>query len=183
MGRILEIVKQGHPVLQKRAEEVSLLNLAQTQNLIDDLFHTVNRAQGMGIAAPQVGVSKRIFIMSSRPCDRYPQAPEMEPLAIINPEITWRSTAEEKDWEGCLSVPDLRGLVSRHSAIGVRYCLRDGTVVEKDYQGFLARVFQHEWDHLEGVLFPQRVASPDHLMEERKWKAMIAAKNEKPAVT
>ncbi|MBC7961981.1 MAG: peptide deformylase, partial [Steroidobacteraceae bacterium] len=139
------------------------------QALIDDLLVTVAEVNGVGIAAPQVYESLALFIVASRPNQRYPHAPEMEPAAMINPEILWVSDEMEKGWEGCLSIPGLRGLVPRHRRIGVRYLTRAGEMREAEYADFLARVFQHEFDHLQGVVFIDRLESTRELMTEKEY--------------
>ena len=116
MARALEIAQLGASVIRERAAEVIDIHDPQLQAFIDDLFATVADANGMGIAAPQVSVAKRIIILSPKPNNRYPYAPTMKPTAMINPEMTWASSDREKDWEGCLTVPGIRGLVPRHRA-------------------------------------------------------------------
>ena len=177
MARVLEIAELGAPVIRERAVEITNFQDSDLQALIDDLFVTAVEANGMGIAAPQVYAAKRIIILSPRPNARYPYAPTMEPTAMINPEITWASSEMEKDWEGCLTVPGIRGLVPRHRAIRVQYYGRDGAMVEASYEGFLARVFQHEVDHLDGLVFLDRVGSTNDLVTEKEWQRIIAQRS------
>ena len=172
-----QILELGHPLLREQAEPVAHIQSAETQQLLDDLLAFVAHKQGMGIAAPQVGISKQIFIMCSHPNQRYPNAPEMPPTCVINPEIISMSGLAEKDWEGCLSVPGLRALVPRYQQIQVRYWLRDGTQVETAYEGFMARLFQHELDHLDGKVFVDRVESTMEMMTESSWRSMLAEKS------
>ena len=174
MARALEIAQLGASVIRERAAEVTDIHDSQLQTFIDDLFATVTNENGMGIAAPQVSVSKRIIILSPKPNARYPYAPTMEPTAMINPKMVRASSDSEKDWEGCLTVPGIRGLVPRHRAIRVRHKTREGLVLETDYEGFLARVFQHEVDHLDGLVFLDRVESTKDLVTEKEWKKIIA---------
>jgi len=174
MPRVLEIAQLGAPVVRERAVEIADIHDPQLQALIDDLFATVADENGMGIAAPQVSVSKRIIILSPKPNSRYPYAPTMEPTVMINPEMLWASSEIEKDWEGCLTVPGIRGLVPRHQAIRIHYHTRQGVMVETAYEGFLARVFQHEVDHLDGVVFLDRVESTKDLITEKEWQRIIA---------
>ncbi len=178
MPRVLEIAQLGAPVIRKRAVEIADIHDPQLQALIDDLFATVADENGMGIAAPQVSVSKRIIILSPKPNSRYPYAPTMEPTVIINPEMLWASSEMEKDWEGCLTVPGIRGIVPRHQAIRIRYQTRQGVMVETAYEGFLARVFQHEVDHLDGVVFLDRVESTKDLVTEKEWQRIIAQRHQ-----
>lgn len=169
MPILRQIAQLGQPVLRMVAGiVVDPLNPA-VQALIEDMLVTVADASGVGIAAPQVFEPLALFIAASRPNPRYPDAPEMEPTAIINPEILWLSGNKEKGWEGCLSIPGLRGLVPRHRRIGVRYLTRTGEIREVEYAGFLARVFQHEFDHLQGIVFIDRVESTLELITEKEY--------------
>ena len=118
--------------------------------------------------------SKRIFIISSRPNVRYPNAPEMEPTAIINPCILSFSEEKEKDWEGCLSIPGIRGLVPRHKSINVKYLTRDGQEVKREFSHFIARIFQHELDHLNGTVFLDRLQSNKDLVTEKEYQKLIS---------
>lgn len=168
-----QLLELGHPHLRRQAQPVQNIQSLATQQLIDDLLDFVEQVGGMGIAAPQVDVPVQIVILSSKPNTRYPHAPLMPKTVVINPEILARSDEQEPGWEGCLSVPGLRGLVPRSNRIQVRYVNREGKQVETEYEGFIARVFQHECDHLHGLLFTDRVASPLDLMSEREWQRQI----------
>lgn len=172
MSRVLEIAQLGHPVLRKIAEPIVEIDDTVLQ-LIDDLFATSEAASGAGIAAPQVHVSSRVFILSIKPSPRYPDAPEVEPTAVINPEILWRSENVEKDWEGCLSVPGIRGRVPRPDAIRVRYQTRRGETVEREFTGFAARVFLHEYDHLEGMTWLDHVEDNREIVSEKEFMRAI----------
>ncbi|MCK5391456.1 MAG: peptide deformylase [Deltaproteobacteria bacterium] len=174
MGKILEIAELGHPVLRERASEIENLGDQEIQNFIDDLIATAIDSNGVGIAAPQVFEPKRIFIISSRPNVRYPNAPEMGPTALINPEIISFSEEKEKDWEGCLSIPGIRGLVPRHKLIKVKYLTRDGKEVEGEFSDFIARIFQHELDHLNGIVFLDRMDSNKELVTEKEYQRLIS---------
>jgi len=176
MGKILEIAELGHPVLRERASQVENLENEGVQNFIDNLIATAIEANGVGIAAPQVYEPRRIFIISSRPNARYPKAPEMEPVAIINPEITSFSEEKEKDWEGCLSIPGIRGLVPRHKTIKVKYLIRDGKEVETELFDFVARIFQHELDHLNGIVFLDRLDSNKEIVTEKEYQTLISGR-------
>ena len=169
MAIIRQIAQLGQPVLREVARQVAHPKDSAVQALIDDMLATVADANGVGIAAPQVFESLSLFIVASRPTARYPGAPEMEPLAMINPEIFWASEEKEKGWEGCLSIPGIRGVVPRHRRIGVRYLTRTGELREEEYADFLARVFQHEFDHVQGMLFIDRVESTLELMTEKEY--------------
>ncbi len=178
MPRILEIAQLGAPVIRKRSAKVTDIHHPQVQALIDDLLVTVAEENGMGIAAPQVSESTRIIILAPKPNTRYPYAPTMEPTVMINPEISWASSDKETDWEGCLTVPGIRGLVPRHRTIRVRYQTRDDRTIKREYDGFLARVFQHEVDHLDGLVFLDRVESTKDLITEKEWQKHFAPGNQ-----
>lgn len=138
----------------------------QLQSLIDDLIALTLQHQGVGIAAPQVGLDQRLMIVASRPNGRYPDAPLMEPTAMVNPRLLDRSDREVGGWEGCLSVPEQRGWVRRADQIQVEYWDRWGDRQQTRLSGFIARIFQHELDHLDGILFPERLAAGEKLLLE-----------------
>ncbi len=173
MGKVRNVHQLGSEVLREVAKKVDDIESKETQELIDDLILTCRSTQGMGIASPQIGISKRIFIMASHPNERYPDAPKMQPKAIINPEILSYGDEVKKDWEGCLSLPNVRGEVPRATKLEVRYSTRKGEVVEEVLEGFLARIFQHEFDHLEGKVFIDRVESTLDIVMEREYRKMI----------
>jgi peptide deformylase len=138
--------------------------------LIDDMLATLRDANGVGIAAPQVYEPASVFIVASGPNPRYPDAPEMEPEVVINPEILERSDGLVKGWEGCLSIPGIRGLVPRHRRIYVRYTTIGGDEVEREFLDFVARVFQHEDDHLRGIVFLDRLDSSRDVVTEAEYQ-------------
>ena len=176
MSILRQIAQLGQPVLRRVAKQVVDPLHPNVQHLIDDLLATVAEVDGVGIAAPQVFEPLSLFIVASRPNPRYPQAPEIAPFAVINPEILWRSDVTEKDWEGCLSIPGLRGLVSRQQRIGVRYLSRAGESKEDEFGSFLARIFQHEFDHLQGVVYVDRMESSLDLITEREYRRRLQHK-------
>jgi len=168
------ILQLGHPHLRLTARAVDDSEREDIQPFIDDLLQFVEDVNGMGIAAPQVDHSLRLFILSSKPNIRYPYAPLMQPTVMINPEILSVSDDMEKDWEGCLSVPSIRALVPRHQSIKVRFTARSGETIETTYSGFLARVFQHELDHLNGLVFIDRVEDSHDMVAEQEWLKLIS---------
>ena len=174
MPVIRQIAQLGQPVLRQVAAPIADPGDCALQALIDDMLVTVADASGVGLAAPQVYEPLALFIIASRPTPRYPLAPLMEPLAVINPQILRVSDDREKGWEGCLSIPGLRGLVPRHRRIGVRYLTRTGEQREEEFSGFLARVFQHEFDHIQGVVFLDRVENTRELATEREYLRLVA---------
>ncbi len=175
MPQILPIAKRGEAILQQRALSVDNVHDTSIQCLIDDMLATLLETNGVGIAAPQVFSPLRIIIVASRPNPRYPDAPLMEPIAMINPEILWLSDETCTGWEGCLSVPDARAPVPRASRLRLRYLTRDGEIVKETYTGFIARIIQHECDHLDGVLFPERVEDDSTIISEALFQQLTAS--------
>lgn len=164
-----KIAQLGHPSLRGIADSVDNIHSDEIQNIIKEMMNCVTEAGGVGIAAPQMYINKRIFIMCSKPNERYPDAPLMKPTAIINPEIITTSTKMTSDWEGCLSVPSMRGFVPRYQKIKVKYFDKDGKEHVEELQGFIARIFQHEIDHLDGLTFIDRVITTKDLISESEW--------------
>lgn len=173
MPILRQIAQLGQPVLRETARPVTDPADPAVRSLIDDLLVTMVDAAGVGIAAPQVYESRALFIVASRPNPRYPHAPAMEPLVMINPEIIHFSVDTETGWEGCLSVPGLRGLVPRSRSVTVRYTGRDGEVREEEFSGFVARIVQHEYDHISGLVFIDRVASTRDLVTEKEYLRIV----------
>ncbi len=173
MPEILQISQLGNPVLRRRSQVVENIQDDHLQQLIDNLISTVQQANGVGIAAPQVAMGDRLFVVASRPNLRYPQAPTMEPTAMINPRIIASSTEVVKDWEGCLSIPGIRGLVPRSRSIEIEYTSRDGKLHQQEFTDFVARIFQHEYDHLDGIVFLDRVESTHELITEDEYQKQI----------
>ena len=138
------------------------------------MLETLRDANGVGIAAPQVYESSSLFIVASRPNPRYPDAPLMEPEVVINPEIVERSDELVKGWEGCLSIPGIRGDVPRHRRIGVRYQSLEGQLVEKEFSDFVARVFQHEDDHIRGIVFLDRLETTRDVITEKEYQKRLS---------
>ena len=153
---ILKVARMGHPVLRKRTEPLDLAEIGtpRIQRLIDDMFETMHDNQGIGLAGPQVHESIRLFVAGVDDPDG-----GMSPVVVINPEITPIGSAMEEDWEGCLSIPDIRGRVPRAAKIRLRALDRHGRPLALTADGFPARVIQHEIDHLDGVLFFDRMSS------------------------
>ena len=170
MSEILQISQLGNPVLRRKSQFVQNIQDDRIQQLIDNLIFTVQHAHGVGIAAPQAAQCERLFIVASRPNLRYPQAPKMEPTAMINPRIVASSTEIVKDWEGCLSIPGIRGLVPRSRSIEIEYTNRDGQLHKQELTDFVARIFQHEHDHLDGIMFLDRVENTRELMTEDEYQ-------------
>jgi peptide deformylase len=154
---ILKVARMGHPVLRERAQPLdkSDLKSAAVQKLIDDMIDTMHEYHGVGLAAPQVHEGLRVFVAL---LDEDPDA-KSEAAVIINPEIAPNGSAIEDGWEGCLSIPDIRGMVPRYTDIRLKALDRAGRSIELPLKNFPARVAQHETDHLDGVLFFDRMKS------------------------
>ena len=173
MAIIRQIAQLGQPVLWEVARKIEDPRSPAVKALIDDMLATVADADGVGIAAPQVYEPRSLFIMASRPNPRYPHAPAMEPMALINAEIIRASDEMVKGWEGCLSIPGLRGLVSRHKRVFVRFLDGEGNMREEEFTDFPARVFQHEFDHVQGILFIDRIESTRELVTEKEYLRIV----------
>lgn len=169
----LSITQLGHPILRASALPVENFTDKKLQELIDSLIDTATAANGVGIAAPQVSQSYRLFIVASRPNSRYPHAPAMKPKAMINPKIMAHSEETVKDWEGCLSIPGLRGIIPRYRTIKVEYFNREGKLQQEVLTDFVARIFQHELDHLNGLVFLDRLESKEDLYTEAEYQNLI----------
>ena len=156
---ILKVARLGHPVLRQPAEPVSAVDIrsAPVQQLIDDMIETMHEYDGAGLAANQVHVPRQIAVIEVAKNERYPEAPEIPLTVVINPVVTPLSEETEDGWEGCLSVPGMRGVVPRLARIRYRGFDIEGRPFEREAEGFHARVVQHECDHLIGKLYPMRI--------------------------
>jgi peptide deformylase len=158
---ILKVARMGHPVLRERARSLdkSDIRSAVVQKLIDDMIDTMHEYHGVGLAGPQVHEGLRIFValLDDEPDSKSPA------VVVINPEIIPNTQATEEGWEGCLSIPDIRGMVPRCTDITMKALDRDGRTVELKLKDFTARVAQHETDHLDGMLFFDRMKSMESL--------------------
>ncbi|MDX2272259.1 MAG: peptide deformylase [Cyanobacteriota bacterium] len=165
------ICQLGDPILTQPATPITDVGDPEVQRLIADLLETMQEAEGVGIAAPQVGVGLQLLIVASRPNPRYPTAPQMDPLPMINPRLLAASPEQEWGWEGCLSVPNQRGWLARAQSVVVDYTTLTGESARVEWQGFVARIFQHEYDHLQGYVFLQR--DPGQLLSEADYQQQV----------
>jgi peptide deformylase len=154
---IQAILRMGDPRLLRIARPVERFATAELRTLVDDMFETMHAVHGAGLAAPQIGVDLQLVIFGFRQNDRYPDAPSVPETVLLNPSIEAIGGDEEEGWEGCLSVPGLRGIVPRFARIRYRGVDLDGRQIEREAEGFHARVVQHECDHLVGKLYPMRI--------------------------
>jgi peptide deformylase len=154
---VRDILKMGDPRLLRQAEPVSRFDTPELHALIADMFDTMHAANGAGLAAPQIGVNLQLVIFGFSNNARYPDAPPVPETVLLNPVLTPLSDEMEEGWEGCLSVPGMRGVVPRHARL--RYVGVDpyGQTIDREVDGFHARVVQHECDHLNGILYPMRI--------------------------
>jgi len=154
---IREILKMGDPRLLRQAEPVQQFGTPELEVLIADMFDTMWAVNGAGLAAPQIGVNLQLVIFGFKKNTRYPDAPEVPETVLINPTLTPLSDETEEGWEGCLSVPGLRGVVPRWSKLRYTGFDQSGNLIDRTVDGFHARVVQHECDHLIGMLYPMRI--------------------------
>ena len=159
---VRDVLQIGHPILAARAAEVEVEKIIspEVQAWIDDMIDTMRDANGAGIAANQIGLPHRLFVIEVGDNPRYPYKPNVPLTVVINPEIEFLSDETFVSNEGCLSVPQIRANVDRHTEIAVSYFDRDGQKVSKTIRGYSACTWQHEYDHLDGILFPHRVTDP-----------------------
>ncbi len=151
------VLRMGEPLLYRVADRVTAFDTPELHALIHDMHDTMTHMNGAGIAAPQIGVSLQVVMFGVGKNPRYPDAEEVPFTILINPELTPIDQIEEEGWEGCLSVPGMRGLVPRYQHLHYRGFDPQGNVIDRTVSGFHARVVQHECDHLFGVLYPMRI--------------------------
>ncbi|MFZ6756474.1 peptide deformylase [Undibacterium sp. Ji50W] len=151
------ILKMGDARLLRVAEQVADFDTPELHQLIRDMFETMVAANGAGLAAPQIGINLQLVIFGFKTNPRYPDAPVVPETVLINPVLTPLSDATDDAWEGCLSVPGMRGLVPRWSALRYEGFDQFGKAISREVDGFHARVVQHECDHLNGILYPMRI--------------------------
>ncbi len=151
------ILRMGDPRLLRIAKPVEEFNTPALHTLIEDMFETMVAVGGVGLAAPQIGVDLRLVIFGFDESKRYPEAPSIPATILINPIVTPLSTDMEEGWEGCLSVPGMRGSVPRYTHLRYTGFDEQGHTIDRTVEGFHARVVQHECDHLDGILYPQRI--------------------------
>jgi peptide deformylase len=175
MNNTPEIAQLGAEVLRQPAQAIDNFNSTQFQTLISNMQQLMEQGNGVGIAAPQIGESWQVIIIASRPTARYPKAPEMPATLMVNPQFEILDASLIKDWEGCLSVPGIRALVPRYRKIKVSYQNQQGQACEMVLDDFPARVFQHEFDHLNGMVYLDRVETNTDIVAESEFFKRIAA--------
>ncbi|MGR8933441.1 MAG: peptide deformylase [Gammaproteobacteria bacterium] len=169
MANLRQIAQLGHPVLRKRAETITEYDTPALTAMVDDMLATLRDSNGVGLAAPQIYEPYRIIIIASRPNARYLNAPNMEPVIMLNPRFQPCSDERHKDWEGCLSIPGIRALVPRYRHIEICYDDIRGNPQACRYGDFIARIFQHEYDHLDGLVYLDRVENNRDIISEKEF--------------
>ncbi len=154
---VKDILRMGNPLLYRVAEPVEEFASNELKQIIQDMLDTAAAVNGLGIAAPQIGINKRIVVFGFEKSERYPNEAPIPTTILINPEISMSSAEKTAEWEGCLSVPHWRGVVERYTTIRCLSYNLQGEKVEIEATGMHARIIQHEVDHLDGILFPMRV--------------------------
>ncbi|MBK6958821.1 MAG: peptide deformylase [Nitrosomonas sp.] len=154
---IKPVLKMGEPILLEVAKPVDQFDTPELHALIQDMQDTMESLNGAGLAAPQIGVSLQVVIFGFEKNQRYPDADEVPFTVLLNPQLTPLSDEQEDGWEGCLSVPGMRGMVPRYANLRYQGVDQYGTAIERTVSGFHARVVQHECDHLQGILYPMRI--------------------------
>jgi peptide deformylase len=169
----MKIAQVGEEILKTPARQVELVEFGKESliTFIDDLLGTMLEANGIGIASPQVFDPRAIMIIASRPNPRYPDAPDMQPLVMINPVIKQCSEIKVWEWEGCLSVPGLRGRIERPDSVDIDYLNTVGKAQNIKLEGFVARIFLHEFDHLIGKTWLDHITSTEDIMANDVWVA------------
>ena len=169
---ILKVARLGHPVLRQKADPIPVedIRAPEIQRLIDDMVETMHEYDGAGLAGNQVHTLKRIAVIEVTGNPRYPDAPSIPLTVLINPVVTPLTTEMEEGWEGCLSVPDMRGAVPRYTAVRLQGYDRDGEPIDLVAKDFFARVIQHETDHLDGIVYVDRMRDLSTLSHIAEWQ-------------
>ncbi len=173
MSKPEEIAQLGHPVLRQKAEKIMDVKATGVVRMIAKMKAILAVSSGVGIAAPQIFESLCLMIIASKPSKRYPLAPDMSPIVMINPSFEALSQMTKKDWEGCLSIPEIRALVPRYTDINIRYLDEQGDSQQMIANDFIARIFQHEYDHLEGLVYLDRVERNLDIISESEFQKRV----------
>ncbi len=173
MKKPVKIAQLGDSILRLQAKIIEDVDSGATFTIIEEMLDILFESNGVGLAAPQISESVCIVIIASRPSQRYPDAPEMEPVVMLNPRFEVLSKTMKKDWEGCLSIPGIRALVSRFEKIKITYIDRQGKSQEWIVDDFVARIFQHEYDHLEGIVYLDRVENNRDIISESEFQKLM----------
>jgi peptide deformylase len=173
--KIPAITHLGVPVLRRRAKPVTRRDWPKLRQWVPQMMAAMRRAKGVGIAAPQVGLGKQLFIVAPEPSVRYPSARRVPPIVMINPKLLSHSKSSDRMMEGCLSIPGLRGEVPRWTSVIIEFTDLQGARRRAKLDGFIARIFQHEFDHIQGNLYVDRVQDTRTFMTESEYRRQMAA--------
>ncbi len=173
MKKPVRIAQLGDSVLRLQAKSIEDVDSGAIVTIIEEMLDILIESNGVGLAAPQISESVCIVIIASRPSQRYPNAPEMEPVVMLNPRFEVLSQTMKKDWEGCLSIPGIRALVPRFEKIKITYLDRQGEQQEWIVDDFIARIFQHEYDHLKGLVYLDRVENNRDIISESEFQKLM----------
>ena len=168
--RIREIIQLGQPILHEVALAIDDVHSVQVQTLVADMLATFDAGGMIGLAAPQIGAAMRMILVASRPIRGHPVAPVFKRRLLINPELLFQSPETETGWEGCASIPGIRGMVTRAKSIKIRFQDTSGISREEEWSGLPARVFQHEFDHLNAVMFLDHVSGSRKICTEQEFR-------------
>lgn len=176
--RPLKLTEWGNPILRREAKKIPLksLNTASFKKLTEQMVFTLRKVKGVGLAAPQINKSIQFAVIEIKKSDKRSGGTGLGSIIVVNPKITFYSKEKVDDWEGCLSFPNVRGLVPRAKAIKVRYYDKTGRIQIRELQGFQARVFQHEIDHLNGVVYIDRMKDMKTLMTLGEFEKRVLKK-------
>ncbi|MEE9354696.1 MAG: peptide deformylase [Methylococcaceae bacterium] len=175
MTVVWEIAQLGNAVLRQNALPVEFPLTSSIKSIINTMLALMKEGQGVGIAAPQIEESLQIIVVASNPTPRYPKAPQMEPVVMINPSFSQLSDETDMGWEGCLSIPGIRAKVPRLTSIEVTYFCQQSQQHKVTFTDFVARVFQHEYDHLQGMVYLDRVVDNRDIVTEKMYLRSIDA--------
>lgn len=173
MNNEVRFAQLGHSILREQARLVDNINCSHVLEIIELMKGALSGSNGVGLAAPQIFQSVCIVIIASRPSSRYPLAPVMQPEIMINPSFEPLSDSKKKDWEGCLSIPGIRALVPRYEKIKIRYQNPQGVELQLIAEDFVARIFQHEYDHLKGLVYLDRVEDNKDIISEVEFQKLM----------
>ena len=173
--KIPAITQLGVPVLRQRAKPVTRRDWPKLRQWVPQMMAAMRRAKGVGIAAPQVGLGKQLFIVAPEPSVRYPSARRIPPIVMINPKLLSHSNSLDRMVEGCLSIPGLRGEVPRWKSVIIEFTDLHGARRRAKLEGFIARIFQHEFDHIQGRLYIDRVTDTRTFMTEGVYRRQMTA--------
>lgn len=180
MGSIREIYQLGNPVLRKKAKSVTSIHDPMVKMILDDMKATLNHNGGLGLAAPQIGESLQIVLVCLLDEDEEGRTVQRPPMCVINPNITHVSKKTERDWEGCLSIPGIRGLVRRPVAIQLTFMNENGQFMKIEAEGYNARIFLHEMDHLDGKVFLDHISSSHDIVTDKEYLRLMDEEDQEP---